>query len=236
MSERTTILLKLTGEFLCSPTTGKLESSQARNIARQIKELIATHHFGIVVGGGSFFRGTAQGTALGMTRSASDQVGMLATVMNGIILQDIFEQEGLQVKIFSALACPEIGTPLSPQELRSALKEKKCLIFTGGLGCPFFTTDTNAIVRGLQIEAHEVWKVTKTNGIYSQDPFAYPDAELLRSISYEEAIERKLGIMDATALTLAQKHKMPLRIFSLFEPDALIKAARDKAFGSVVYP
>ena len=228
------ILLKLSGEAFISKDHSTVDATVVRSYARQIKTLWDSHQFGIVIGGGNFFRGNQHGKRLGISNSASHQAGMLATMMNGLILQDIFGQEQVPSTLFCALDCPSIGNPLAPQAIQTAMAQEQCVIFTGGMGNPFFTTDTTAIVRGLQIKAAEVWKATKVDGIYSDDPNKNPEAHLLRQVSYAEALTQRLGIMDATALALAQEHHMPIRVFSLFVPDSLIRAATDNNFGSTV--
>ena len=221
------ILLKLSGEAF-------IDGTLVRSYARQIKQLWNSHQFGIVIGGGNFFRGNQHGKLFGISDSASHQAGMLATMMNGLILQDIFSQEQVPSTLFCALDCPSIGNPLAPQAIKTAILQDQCVIFTGGMGNPFFTTDTTAIVRGLQIKAQEVWKATKVTGIFTADPHTNPDAQLLKRVSYADALQQRLGIMDATALALAQEHQMPIRVFSLFESDSLINAATDNNFGSLV--
>jgi uridylate kinase len=229
------IVLKLTGEIFLHPETGKLNNNTVKTIAAQIKELSATHQFGIVMGGGNFFRGTQHGAQLGITPSAGHQVGMLATMMNGTILRDLFEQNGITTTLLSAVVCPQIGTTICQQSIEKALQEKRTLIFVGGTGNPFFTTDTNAVLRALQIDAAEIWKGTDVDGIYSADPNITADAKLLKQISYDQALEQNLAIMDATAFTLARQHKQRIRIFNIFEQNALIKAAHDEDFGSTIY-
>ena len=236
MCKQKVVLLKLTGEFLTGDKEA-VKSNYIRELCRQIKELQASHYFGIVIGGGNFFRGSRQGEALGMTPNNRDQVGILATLMNGVILQDIFAQEGLDAQLFSALECPAIASSISPQALKFACRTRDCIIFSGGMGSPFFTTDTTAVVRAIQIEAKEIWKMTKVDGVYTQDPHAYPDkAELLPRLTYTQALEKKLHIMDESAFGLARQYRIPIRIFSLFADRSLIRAAHDASFGSLITP
>ncbi len=236
MCKQNVVLLKLTGEFLRNGAQASIDSTYIRELARQIRSLQSSHYFGIVIGGGNFFRGAQEGLAIGMTASVSDQVGMLATIMNGLILQDLFGQEGVEAELFSAVDCSTAATPISPQNLQMALRAKDCLIFAGGLGNPFFTTDTTAIVRAMQIQAREVWKVTKVDGIYTQDPCLDPAAQRLTTLSYTQALERQLAIMDETALSLAREHGLVIRVFSLYAPQALVRAAHESSFGSRLLP
>lgn len=235
MQPRKTVLLKITGEIFQSPESHFLSSAKINSIACQIKRLSAYYDFGIVIGGGNFFRGNIQGKALGLSSSVGHQVGMLATVMNGLIVKDLFEQQGIRSTIFCAIPTSEVGVPISHQAIHAAQEKGECLIFTGGTGNPFFTTDTTAVLRALQMNAAEVWKGTTVDGIYSADPKKHPEAAIIKKITFKEALAHNLKIMDATAFVLAQEYKLPIRIFDIFQQDALIKAAHDSTFGSVMH-
>lgn len=228
------ILLKITGEILLDDKK-ELSNISIQNIAVQIKKLQPAYQFGIVIGGGNFFRGAKQGKQLGISPSVGHQIGMLGTMMNGLILKDIFEQYDIPCTLFCAVPAAEVGIPISQQAIESALAKERCPIFTGGTGNPFFTTDTTAVLRGLQINAKQVWKGTGVEGIYNKDPHQFPDAQLIKEISYQEALLEELAILDSTAFALAQRHQLPLRVFNIFEPDALLKAAHDPHFGSIVH-
>jgi uridylate kinase len=228
------VLLKLTGEILAR-NHQNLEADTVIAIADQIKKLADTHYFGIVIGGGNFFRGTKQGNALGITPSVGHQVGMLATMMNGLIVKDLFEQHELPSSLFCAVPSPEIGAPISQQGVKTALAKGHCLIFSGGTGNPFFSTDTTAVLRGLQIDAHEIWKGTLVNGIYDADPKKNAHAQRLPFVTYQKILNDQLGIMDATAIALAQQHNLPIRVFNIFENEALLKAAHNDSFSSIVH-
>ena len=229
------VLLKLTGEILAPNKENLLNADLLESIAEQIKTLSDSHYFGIVIGGGNFFRGTKQGKALGMTPSVGHQVGMLATMMNGLIVKDLFEQHGLPSSLFCALPSPEVGAPVSEQAIKSALSKGHCVIFSGGTGNPFFSTDTTAILRGLQIDAAEVWKGTLVDGVYTADPKKNNDAQLLKNISYKDMLNQQLGIMDAAAIALAQQHNLLIRVFNIFDNKAILHAANDESFGSRVH-
>lgn len=228
-----TILLKLTGEVFLS-STRTLNASLINSIAHQIKELSDRYYFGIVIGGGNFFRGNVQGKALGLSPSVGHQIGMLATVMNGLIINDLFEQQGVQSAVFCALPSSEIGTAISQQAINNAIEKGTCIIFTGGTGNPFFTTDTTAVVRALQMQADMVWKATHVEGIYDADPRQKENARLLKSISFKEVLDNNLKIMDSTAFTLAREHRLPIRVFNIFHENALLKAAESSDFGSII--
>jgi len=229
-----TILLKLTGEVFLSPTTKTLDNSLIKNIATHIKQLSTEYYFGIVIGGGNFFRGNTHGKALELSTSVGHQIGMLATVMNGLIIKDLLEQADIPATIFCALPSSEIGTPISQQAIKQAIKQGTCIIFTGGTGNPYFTTDTTSIVRGLQIQAQAVWKASNVDGVYDADPRLNNHANLIKKISFQDALNNNLRIMDATAFTLAKENNLPIRVFNIFQPDALLKAAESTDFGSIV--
>lgn len=235
MAPKKRILLKITGEIFLSHPDKKLTPDLARHVIAQIKELANSHQFGIVIGGGNFFRGRDQGTTLGMTASVGHQAGMLATMLNGLILKDLLEQQNLSTELLCAIACPEVGGSISHQAILSALHKDQTIVFTGGTGNPFFTNDTNAVIRGLQINADEIWKATSVDGIYSADPRQDSTARLIKKLSYKEAIDNKLGIMDSTAYTLAEQYKQTIRVFNIFEKNSLIEAARNENFGSIIH-
>ena len=234
METRKRILLKLTGKAFLDQKTNALSSETIRHIAAQIRTLRNRYLFGIVVGGGNILRGEEQGQQIGLTPTYAHQTGMLATVINSLILQNIFKQEQLETALLSALFCPQICPALSQQKVDESLKQNDVIIFAGGTGAPFVTTDTNAIIRGLQIEAKQVWKGTDTDGIYSSDPKKNPDSILEKELQFFDVIEKNLGIMDIAAVALAEKHKMEIRVFDIFEKNALIKASEDTSFGSLI--
>lgn len=234
MSQKKRILLKLTGEILKASRTD-LNSAHARTIAQQIKQLQSEYQFGIVIGGGNFFRGSKEGQQLGLTPSVGHQIGMLATMMNGLILKDLFEQEGVSCTLFCAIPASEIGIPVSQQAITEALSKGHCLIFTGGTGNPFFTTDTTSVLRGLQIEADQVWKGTGVDGVYDSDPVKNQHATFLKSVTHHEALLKNMGIMDATAFALARAHGLTIRVFNIFAQDAILSAAKDATFGSTIH-
>lgn len=234
MEKKKKILLKITGTVLIDQQTKELTVSLLTNLINQIKKLLATHQFGIVIGGGNFFRGTQQGSKLGITPSIAHMIGMLSTIMNGFIIKDIMEKHDLSSTHFCALYSPEIGTAITTQKIKSALRNNQMLIFTAGTGNPFFTTDTSAVLRALQMNADEIWKGTNVDGVYTADPRKNPNAQLIPFLSYKQALDKNLTIMDATAFTLANHYKQRIRIFNIFTPNALCRAAQDNTFGSTI--
>lgn len=227
------ILLKLTGEVFGKPRE-PFSADTVTNLIEQIKQLESTHQFGIVIGGGNLFRGSKQGKELGLKIEIAHQVGMVATIMNGLILQDLCEKHGVSTKLFSAISCPQVANVINQQAINCALDKGKTIIFAGGTGNPFFSTDTNAVLRSLQISADEIWKGTSIDGVYTKDPAKHKDAQRLEKVTYAQAIEQRLGIMDLTAYSLAQQHNQTIRVFNIFAPDALQNAAQDGNFGSII--
>lgn len=239
MMSTKTILLKVTGEILpgvhSTNETGTKKALVVRDVIQQIKQLRTTHTFGVVVGGGNFFRGSIQGEQLGLRPAVGHQVGMVATVMNGIILRDLCEQAGLSVTLLGSMLLPGIADVVSPQAIARAQAEGHSIIFVGGTGLPFVTTDTAAIMRGLQMGAYEIWKGTNVEGVYSADPRVHADARKLDTVRFDDALAERLGIMDATAYTLAREYNQRVRVFNIFAPQSLISAATDEHFGTLLW-
>ncbi|TET05823.1 UMP kinase [Candidatus Dependentiae bacterium] len=235
MSTKKRILLKLTGEVFLDPKSGKLSTTAIKNVITQIKRLENKYQFGIVTGGGNFFRGE-QGKQLGITPWCAHQIGMLATMMNGIMINNLLKQQNIISEVFNAIVCQGFGMPISYDVVQNSLKEGKTLIFVGGTGNPFFTTDTNAVLRALQIGADEIWKGTDVAGVYSNDPHVDPSATFIKDLTYQEALNMHLGVMDATAFTLASVHKLTIRIFNIFADNALLQTIENKDFGSIIHP
>lgn len=239
-----TVLLKISGE-LFSPTPshdGNHDASHdagidvpfVHQIVSQIKQLTTTHHLSIVIGGGNFFRGSKEGRTLGMRGSTADTVGMLATVMNSLILRDFFHAQAIPCTILGAQAISGVIDAISQTTLDRARATGTVIIFAGGTGCPYFSTDTAGVVRALQMGAQQVWKATKVDYVYDMDPEKNPQAKPLKKLTYQEAHDQNLKVMDATAFTLAREHGIVLRVFSIFIPDALLKVAHDADFGSTI--
>jgi uridylate kinase len=227
------ILLKLTGTALLD-SDGKPSSVFITKLAEQLYVLRDSHQFGIVIGGGNFFRGSQHGTAMGLHATTAHHVGMLATMMNGLIVSNILKQQNLNTTVLCALPCPTVGQLVCQHEIDAAQQRGDIIIFTGGTGNPFFTTDTTAVLRALQLGAEEIWKATDVDGIYHADPRKQPEAGFIPATTYNEALEQNLAIMDSTAYTLAAEHNHVIRVFNAFAPDALIQAAHNPQFGSTL--
>jgi len=215
------ILLKLSGEALMGDDAYGINRETVTAIVAQVKEVVNMGvQVGIVIGGGNIFRGVAP-AAEGMDRATADYMGMLATVMNAMALQDAMKHAGLAARVQSALNIEAVAEPYIRGKAIRYLEEGKVVIFGAGTGNPFFTTDTAAALRGVEIDAEIVLKATKVDGIYTADPKKDPTATRYDMVSYDEAINKNLKVMDATAFTLCRDQKMPIAVFSIFKEGAL---------------
>jgi len=215
------VLLKLSGEALMGDDAYGINRETVNAIVGQIKEIVDMGvQVGIVIGGGNIFRGVAP-AAEGMDRANADYMGMLATVMNAMALQDAMKHAGVPARVQSALNIEAVAEPYIRGKAIRYLEEGKVVIFGAGTGNPFFTTDTAAALRGVEIDAEIVLKATKVDGIYTADPKKDPSATRYDQVSYDEAINKNLKVMDATAFTLCRDQKMPIAVFSIFKEGAL---------------
>ncbi|HMV53035.1 MAG TPA: UMP kinase [Rhodocyclaceae bacterium] len=215
------ILLKLSGEALMGDDAYGINRDTVGRIVSEIGEVSALGvEIGVVIGGGNIFRGAALG-AEGMDRATADYMGMLATVMNSLALQDAMRKAGLNVRVQSALNIEPVVEPYIRGKAIRYLEEGRIVIFAAGTGNPFFTTDTAAALRGREIEAEIVLKATKVDGVYTADPKKDPAATRFARLSFDEAIARDLKVMDATALALCREQRLPINVFSIFKPGAL---------------
>lgn len=229
------ILLKLTGQLFIDPQTGKPSGALAHSILDQIKRLEPELSISIVVGGGNFFRGRTHQEAYGLSAAAAHEVGMMATVMNGLMLTHLARNHGLDPLHLSAITC-SLAENISKRSIQEGLSNNRLIIFSGGTGAPFFTTDTNAIIRALSIGAHCIWKGTNVAGVYTDDPHTNSNAVLLETVSYQTALDTKLKIMDDTAYVLGKQHNIPTLVFDIHKPNALMYAARTDAqqYGTLI--
>jgi len=189
---------------------------------------------GIVIGGGNIFRGVALGAA-GMDRATADYMGMLATVMNALALQDAMRRQGLKSRVQSAINIEQVAEPYIRGKAMRYLEEGRVVIFAAGTGNPFFTTDTAAALRGMEMNVDIVVKATKVDGVYTDDPKTHPDAMRYQRVSFDEAIVKKLKVMDATALTLCRDQKLPICVFSIFKAGALKRVVLGEDEGTLVH-
>lgn len=229
------VLLKLSGEALMGDDAYGINKAVIESITAEIQQIVADGcECAIVIGGGNIFRGIAPAAA-GMDRATADYMGMIATVMNALALQDAMRRAGLEARVQSALRIDQVVEPyIRPKAIRY-LEEKKVVIFAAGTGNPFFTTDTAAALRGAEIGAEIVLKATKVDGIYSADPALHADATRYSAISFDEAISKNLRVMDATAFALCRDQRLPIRVISLFKPGALRAAIRGDDEGTLVH-
>jgi uridylate kinase len=229
------VLLKLSGEALMGDDAYGINRATIERMARDVADAVGLGvELAIVIGGGNIFRGLAPG-ASGMDRATADYMGMLATVMNALALQDALRAAGVPARVQSALKIEQVVEPyIRPKALRY-LEEGKVVIFAAGTGNPFFTTDTAAALRGAEIGAEVVLKATKVDGIYTADPLKDKTATRYRSISFDEAISRNLKVMDATAFALCRDQKLPINVFSIFKEGALVRLLLGEDEGTIVH-
>jgi len=228
------ILVKLSGEALMGEADYGIDPLFIKRLAQEIR---AVRELGvevaIVIGGGNLFRGAGLARA-GMDRVTADHMGMLATVMNSLALQDALESVGVFARVMSAIRINEVCEDYIRRRAIRHLEKGRVTIFAAGTGNPFFTTDTAASLRAIEIEADLLLKATKVDGVYDSDPVHNPDAQRFERLSYDEVLERRLNVMDATAIVLCRDHRLPLRVFNLNQPGALVGAARGEEVGTLV--
>ena len=229
------ILLKLSGEALMGADAYGINRQTITEIVDEVKGVVELGvQIGVVIGGGNIFRGVAP-AANGMDRAQADYMGMLATVMNGLALQDAMRIAGLTARVQSALNIEQVVEPYIRGRAIRYLEQGRTVIFAGGTGNPFFTTDTAAALRGAEIGAEIVLKATKVDGIYTADPKKDQAATRFEAISFDEAISRNLAIMDTTAFALCRDRKLPVKVFSIFKPGALQRVVLGEDEGTLVY-
>ncbi|MDO5057250.1 MAG: UMP kinase [Lautropia sp.] len=229
------VLLKLSGEALMGNDSYGINRQTIEQMCRQVAEVNSLGvELAVVIGGGNIFRGVSVGAA-GMDRATADYMGMLATVMNALALQDALRHAGVEARVQSALNIEQIVEPyIRPKALRY-LEEGKVVIFAAGTGNPFFTTDTAAALRGAEINAELILKATKVDGVYTADPVKDPSATRYREITFDEAILRNLKVMDAAAFALCRDQNMPLKVFSIFKEGALTRVVCGEDEGTLVH-
>ncbi len=229
------ILLKLSGEALMGDDPYGINRQTIENIVGEIATVVRMGvEIGAVIGGGNIFRGVAPGAA-GMDRATADYLGMLATVMNALALQDAMRHAGIASRVQSALNIEQVVEPYIRGKAIRYLEEGKIVIFAAGTGNPFFTTDTAAALRGSEMGAEIVLKATKVDGVYTADPRKDATARRYSRISFDEAIHQNLKVMDATALTLCRDQKLPINVFSIFKPGALERVVAGEDEGTLVH-
>ena len=228
------VIVKVSGEALSGPSGSGIHQPTIDRIA---KDLVAAHRLGVtlgvVVGGGNILRGV-QVTGKGLSRPTADAMGMLATVMNALVLEAAIERAGVAARTMSALAMPQVCEVYERQRALRHLDEKRMVVFAGGTGNPFFTTDTTAVLRAAEMGCDAVFKATDVDGIYSADPKKDPKAKRYDTLTHQDALDRDLKVMDATAFALARENRTPIIVFSIKAPGAIEAVVRGKARATVV--
>jgi uridylate kinase len=229
------ILLKLSGEALMGEQNYGIDTNVAESVAKEIK---AVHELGvevaIVVGGGNIFRGVSK-SAGNMDRAAADYIGMLATVMNAVVLQDALEKQSVFTRVMSAIDIPQLAEPFIRRRAVRHLEKMRVVIFAAGTGNPYFTTDSAAALRACEIKAEVIFKATKVDGVYSADPMKEPNATRFETISYQEVLEKHLKVMDTSAISLCLENNLPIMVFNMKTSGNIIKAASgDLSIGTLV--
>jgi len=228
------VLLKLSGEALMGDHEYGIDPAVVREIARQVAECVdATTQVAIVVGGGNIFRGLAA-SARGMDRATGDYMGMLATVMNGLAIQDALEQLGQPTRVMSAIAMDEICEPYIRRRAERHLVKGRVVVMVAGTGNPYFTTDTAATLRAVEIHAQVILKATRVDGVYDADPEQHPGAQRYSQIGYTELLSNRLKALDATAVSLAMDNEMPIVVFDMTEPGNIGRAIRGERIGTLI--
>jgi len=228
------ILLKLSGEALMGASSYGIELETLRAIASQIREIVELGvQLAVVIGGGNIFRGVA-GSTQGMDRSGADYMGMLATVINALALQDALEKAGVITRVQSAIEMQQVAEPYIRRRAIRHLEKGRVVIFAAGSGNPYFTTDTAASLRAMEIHAEVIMKATKVDGIYTADPKRDPKAVRFLQLSYLDVLQKELKVMDATAISLCMDNSMPILVFNLTEPGNIRRAVLGEDIGTVV--
>ena len=229
------ILLKLSGEALMGDDAYGINRATIVRMVREVQEVTQLGcEVAVVIGGGNIFRGVAGGS-VGMDRATADYMGMLATVMNSLALADTMNKAGLVARVMSAIGIEQVVEPYVRPKALQYLEEGKVVVFAAGTGNPFFTTDTAAALRGAEIGAEIVLKATKVDGVYTADPKKDPNATRYASISFDEAMNKNLQVMDATAFALCRDQKLPVKVFSIFKNGALRRVIMGEDEGTLVH-
>jgi uridylate kinase len=229
------VLIKLSGEALSGGAGFGLSSETLSYIGKEIADVQKLEvQIAIVVGGGNFFRGDAFSSEGGVERSVADQMGMLGTIMNALALQSAIEKAGVQVRVQSAISVTAVAENFIRRRAIRHLEKGRVVVFAAGTGNPYFTTDTASVLRALEVEADGLIKVTKVDGVYDKDPKKFKDAVRYESLGFEEAIAKKLAVMDQTAFTMCQEHNLPVVVLDFYQPGTLVRAVKGEPVGTLV--
>ena len=228
------VLLKLSGEALMGDLGYGIDPKVVADIAQEILEVVKDGiQLAIVVGGGNIFRGV-KASSKGMDRATADYVGMIATIMNAITLQDALEQIGIPTRVQTAIAMQEVAEPYIRRRAMRHLEKGRVVVFGGGSGNPFFTTDTTAALRAAEIDAEVIFKATKVDGVYDCDPHQNPNAHRYQSLTYGHVLTNDLRVMDSTAITLCKENNIPIVVFNLSVRGNIVRAVKGEPVGTIV--
>ena len=226
------LLLKLSGEALIGDGDYGISPDVVERIGGEVREVLGMGiELAVVVGGGNIFRGVA-GAAKGMDRTSADYMGMLATAINCLAIQDGFEKLGMHTRVMSGIEMPKVAEPFIRRRAMRHLEKGRVVVFAAGTGNPYFTTDTAGALRAIEIGADAVLKATKVDGIYDADPMTHPDAQRFDSLTYDDVLSRNLRVMDATAISLCRENRMPIVVFDLNVPGNIVRVARGETIGT----
>jgi uridylate kinase len=229
------ILLKLSGEAMAGGTAFGIDAGRIKGLAEEVAAVAAAGvQIGVVVGGGNIFRGVAA-AAQKMDRVTADQMGMLATVINSLALQDALEQLGVQTRVMSAIEMHEVAEPYIRRRAIRHLEKGRIVICAGGTSNPYFSTDTAATLRALEIRAEVIAKATRVDGVYDKDPLKYPDAVMYREVSYLEVLSKALGVMDATSIAMCRDNKLPIIVFNLNTSGNIMRMTLGEPIGTLIH-
>ncbi|MEM8594556.1 MAG: UMP kinase [Pseudomonadota bacterium] len=229
------ILIKMSGEALMGSQSFGIDPKVLDHMALEIGQLVGIGlQIGLVIGGGNLFRGAALSEA-GLDRVTGDHMGMLATVMNALAMRDALERANISTRVMSAIPMSGVVDHYDRRHAIRSLEAGDVVIFSAGTGNPFFTTDSAACLRGIEIDAELVLKATKVDGIYSEDPFKNPDAIKYTTLTYDEVLQKQLAVMDLTAICLCKDHDMPIRVFKMDEKNAMLNIAMGQEQGTLVH-
>jgi uridylate kinase len=228
------VLIKLSGEVFGGKRGSGFDHDAIDGLARQVKGVYGLgSRIGLVVGGGNIFRGTRSAPE-GMDRVAADHMGMLATVINGIFLQDALERQGLETRLMTAIDMRSIAEPYIKRRMERHLEKMRVVIFAAGTGNPYFTTDTAAALRASEMGADVLIKGTKVDGVYDKDPLKHADAKRFEKLTYQDVLSRDLNVMDGTAVAFCKENRIPILVLNIEQPDALFRAIQGETVGTIV--
>ncbi len=228
------ILLKLSGEALMGEGKYGIDTATLQSIAGEVREVVGMGvQVALVIGGGNIFRGVS-GAATGMDRSAADYMGMLATVINSLAMQDALEKLDVHTRVQSAIGMQQVAEPYIRRRAVRHLEKGRVVIFAAGTGNPYFTTDTAAALRGMEIRAEVMLKATKVDGVYTADPKKDPTAQKYKTLSYLDCLKKELKVMDATAISLCMENDLPLSVFDMTRPGNVVRIVRGEDVGTIV--